>query len=121
MLVKLFKPKWQSSDAAVRLHAVAGLDDERTEQQKVLIKLACYDESTAVRKAAIERLGTIDALKSVIAEVCDGSFERQALEKLGSILVRLDYKLTRVQLSDCLLYTSPSPRDGATSRMPSSA
>ena len=25
------------------------------------------------------------------------------------------------QLQDCLLYTSPSPRDGATSRMPSSA
>ena len=24
-------------------------------------------------------------------------------------------------ISDCLLYTSPSPRDGATSRMPSSA
>ena len=24
-------------------------------------------------------------------------------------------------VSDCLLYTSPSPRDGATSRMPSSA
>ena len=25
------------------------------------------------------------------------------------------------ELMDCLLYTSPSPRDGATSRMPSSA
>ena len=25
------------------------------------------------------------------------------------------------QITDCLLYTSPSPRDGATSRMPSSA
>ena len=25
------------------------------------------------------------------------------------------------QISSCLLYTSPSPRDGATSRMPSSA
>ena len=25
------------------------------------------------------------------------------------------------QVNDCLLYTSPSPRDGATSRMPSSA
>ena len=24
-------------------------------------------------------------------------------------------------ITDCLLYTSPSPRDGATSRMPSSA
>ena len=27
----------------------------------------------------------------------------------------------RNKVSDCLLYTSPSPRDGATSRMPSSA
>ena len=26
-----------------------------------------------------------------------------------------------VRLAACLLYTSPSPRDGATSRMPSSA
>ena len=25
------------------------------------------------------------------------------------------------EVEDCLLYTSPSPRDGATSRMPSSA
>ena len=25
------------------------------------------------------------------------------------------------ECTDCLLYTSPSPRDGATSRMPSSA
>ena len=27
----------------------------------------------------------------------------------------------RLQFSDCLLYTSPSPRDGLLSRMPSSA
>ena len=30
-------------------------------------------------------------------------------------------RLTRSQLQDCLLYTSPSPRDLSTSRMPSSA
>ena len=30
-------------------------------------------------------------------------------------------KVRRAQFKDCLLYTSPSPRDGATSRMPSSA
>ena len=29
--------------------------------------------------------------------------------------------LKRVQVPDCLLYTSPSPRDLSTSRMPSSA
>ena len=37
------------------------------------------------------------------------------LETLGSRLWQLG------QVSSCLLYTSPSPRDGATSRMPSSA
>ena len=32
------------------------------------------------------------------------------------------YPLTHQEISyHCLLYTSPSPRDGATSRMPSSA
>ena len=30
-------------------------------------------------------------------------------------------KLSKDGYYDCLLYTSPSPRDGATSRMPSSA
>ena len=29
--------------------------------------------------------------------------------------------MTKATIKDCLLYTSPSPRDGATSRMPSSA
>ena len=31
------------------------------------------------------------------------------------------YKSSRVHLKNCLLYTSPSPRDGRISRMPSSA
>ena len=36
--------------------------------------------------------------------------------------VRAQYaSLTEPELEGCLLYTSPSPRDGATSRMPSSA
>ena len=32
-----------------------------------------------------------------------------------------DYEYTRGHLYSCLLYTSPSPRDLSTSRMPSSA
>ena len=42
----------------------------------------------------------------------------------GEILGFLEDKLLRKHLPrmfSCLLYTSPSPRDGATSRMPSSA
>ena len=34
---------------------------------------------------------------------------------------RLDYVGTKAGIKGCLLYTSPSPRDGLLSRMPSSA
>ena len=52
-------------------------------------------------------------------------------DHLGNVLTRaiydyLEYENTstscdQAQLSNCLLYTSPSPRDLSTSRMPSSA
>ena len=37
------------------------------------------------------------------------------------VLDALTYAGNRASLSSCLLYTSPSPRDGLLSRMPSSA
>ena len=37
----------------------------------------------------------------------------------GEVLVAVKY--STVNYKDCLLYTSPSPRDGLLSRMPSSA
>ena len=36
-------------------------------------------------------------------------------------LKRLQHSLDGIRLKNCLLYTSPSPRDPKTSRMPSSA
>ena len=60
---------------------------------------------------------------TIIAE----SFEAAALEfhrsKLSSKGYRMDGKITsqKFEYMDCLLYTSPSPRDGTKSRMPSSA
>ena len=43
-------------------------------------------------------------------------------DEICAALEKVDGKATFQQdLWDCLLYTSPSPRDGATSRMPSSA
>eukprot|EP01016_Furgasonia_blochmanni_P024057 TRINITY_DN258_c0_g1_i2.p4 TRINITY_DN258_c0_g1~~TRINITY_DN258_c0_g1_i2.p4 ORF type:complete len:169 (-),score=25.93 TRINITY_DN258_c0_g1_i2:54-560(-) len=35
--------------------------------------------------------------------------------------LRIKFSLLRVRIKSCLLYTSPSPRDGLLSRMPSSA
>ena len=36
-------------------------------------------------------------------------------------VVTLDKRVLTIETNDCLLYTSPSPRDLSTSRMPSSA
>ena len=41
-------------------------------------------------------------------------------EKRAELAGRRDVAIF-IEAKDCLLYTSPSPRDGATSRMPSSA
>ena len=45
------------------------------------------------------------------------------LKKIGSWVGSFKSYFTEVQrdITDCLLYTSPSPRDGLLSRMPSSA
>ena len=57
-------------------------------------------------------------------DVIDGYFPLQI--SLSHLLERLDTSLAYVEITyapimDCLLYTSPSPRDLSTSRMPSSA
>ena len=41
------------------------------------------------------------------------------IERLGENKIRC--ALSEEEIRDCLLYTSPSPRDGLLSRMPSSA
>ena len=46
------------------------------------------------------------------------------LDANDAICARIDDKLSRIAnrgINGCLLYTSPSPRDGLLSRMPSSA
>ena len=44
-----------------------------------------------------------------------------ALLHLRSLIKEHNKKYVRLQVKGCLLYTSPSPRDLSTSRMPSSA
>ena len=38
-----------------------------------------------------------------------------------AVMAELESLVDQLEASDCLLYTSPSPRDGLLSRMPSSA
>ena len=39
----------------------------------------------------------------------------------GAVAARFEFEVPKAQCMDCLLYTSPSPRDRTRSRMPSSA
>ena len=50
-----------------------------------------------------------------------GSKVLTALMEINESLIALGHAGLQVRLWDCLLYTSPSPRDGLLSRMPSSA
>ena len=48
------------------------------------------------------------------ADFADLGVEVRAIDEAGADMIHID-------VMDCLLYTSPSPRDLSTSRMPSSA
>ena len=87
-----------------------------------LKKLEALDLSNCnwIDDAAVEKLAKFPALKSLsmyqVPRLTDKSF--QSLAKLKTLeLLRVSYN----EHITCLLYTSPSPRDLSTSRMPSSA
>ena len=58
--------------------------------------------------------------KTIFPELNDLIEEEKALNKIKDLINKNEY-FKAIHLCDCLLYTSPSPRDLSTSRMPSSA
>jgi len=62
-------------------------------------------------------LFTMDPLSEAVLRYCE-SKRRFTLEEVVS---HLSNDFVGEDIADCLLYTSPSPRDLSTSRMPSSA
>ena len=104
-----------AEDAALLLNVIAGHDEK--DSTSVNTNVPDY---TANLNNDIKGL-RIGLPKQYFGEGLDGQVEQivrdalRELEKLGAILVDIDLPNT------CLLYTSPSPRDGLLSRMPSSA
>ena len=96
-----------------------------------LIYFEAVAKSGSIRAAAEELAITASALNrriiSMEEELGVELFERHANGVRLNIAGEVFIQHARRQLADlervrsCLLYTSPSPRDGATSRMPSSA
>ena len=83
----------------------------------ITIGIMAPDDNRAIKalrsiseKYSTIKFGNLDSL------CADGSVFLKANQKTGNVFVRSENGL-----GDCLLYTSPSPRDNTTSRMPSSA
>ena len=72
-----------------------------------------YDNGDSLIMVATDRISAFDVIL------------KNKVTKKGTVLTQMSkfwFDYTRDLLPNhCLLYTSPSPRDGATSRMPSSA
>ena len=64
----------------------------------------------------------VSAVKDVLTAALDGDHTEETLEEILSAYTTLKSVNKRLgHNGTCLLYTSPSPRDLSTSRMPSSA
>ena len=87
----------------IELPASESGPDEELDQMLLNIKPDIFGSETAARKRSQRRLTEISVVEETFAP---------SISAVDS---------TVGQLNDCLLYTSPSPRDGLLSRMPSSA
>ena len=91
------------------------LHSNKVGTEHLLLALAKEDEgiaAEALRSLDISYDDIMDTLKEVQTTVPEPSEETEAAKLAFTPLHHAD---------DCLLYTSPSPRDLSTSRMPSSA
>jgi DNA repair protein SbcC/Rad50 len=59
---KLFKPKWQSSNAGTRKAIISELSPSKDEDKRILIQLAKDDADNQVRRAAINKIEDINTL-----------------------------------------------------------
>ena len=87
------------------------------------IRLRLREQLLALPNKPFVHLGRYWALSSLLADVHIGilNIAEAAIDVRGAPLATIDI-LPQLDLpKDCLLYTSPSPRDRTRSRMPSSA
>ena len=92
------------------------IDDAKKNNLKLRVKLGIDPTGTDIHLGHSILFKKLRAFQDYghIAVLIIGDFTAQIGDPTGK-------NKTRVQLSDCLLYTSPSPRDRQKSRMPSSA
>ena len=103
-------------------------DKLEAEQEAQRMQFVLQREQQEAQRKKIEAEGVRDAQKVLADGLSEDIIEWRSLEVLESMatspnskLIITDGKAPVMVSGDCLLYTSPSPRDATLSRMPSSA
>ena len=87
------------------------LDDSNHLQSELDNPISIEEIDKAIKKLKNKKAAGLDGIRNEMIKT-SSSFIKYPLEKLFNLIL---------QSGTCLLYTSPSPRDGLLSRMPSSA
>ena len=107
------KEHWQSSNTTVNSFYCSATDRVGSIVKLHGNKIAeVYANSIVLFDGGWQTVTTKSRLNALLDEFAAGT---------GVIQRNFEWFLTYKHLKDCLLYTSPSPRDNTTSRMPSSA
>ena len=85
--------------------------------------MTCSACSSRVEKCVSKLEGVEEVTVNLLTNSMQVKYDENVLEEQGIIdaVVHAGYGASPARESSCLLYTSPSPRDGLLSRMPSSA
>ena len=97
----------------------------RIESEKIRDKLNQLLPSQANGAIGVDLSGSTQIIPIVdLTEIAEGGVARADLQTAMSLTSNTAFNVvntTTTLINTCLLYTSPSPRDGHQSRMPSSA
>lgn len=104
MLKKLFRPKWQHNNPAVRNEAARKLDPSITEHYQILTELANNDSDLDVRQTAITKITDLSLLKKFADNNSDSAQQaasQRCADLISGLAVGLDDKQRLLALDSC--------------------
>jgi hypothetical protein len=93
-----FKPKWQNSNPAKRIEAIAELDE--LSSQDIVERVALSDDNVEVRMAAIKKLAIIKTLQDISTKDSDAGVRRLAETRAFEEIVKKLKNFSESNLSD---------------------
>ena len=107
---KLFKDKWQSKKADIRLQAVTELDVNIASEKSILIELIETDPDKSVRKSALIKVNTFSTWLNASNNNSDRSIRDLAQQKVEDIVLGLDEIILTKEEKFSFLEQQPQPQ-----------